>query len=519
MNARKEFLGILFDVLDRKAVQYCVLRNYKNIYADLSSDIDLIVEPEHLSRLKECLAEAASRSGHFLVHRARYVNFSFVYGHENGRLVRIDVETEVRWRFFPVLSAKAVLGLRRQHEGFYIPHPRHEIIILIVAAIWRGILPDRYRTRLAELYQALTRAELQALRRTLAAIFGGSAGALASMLAQINQGRPAATAFKGARLSLILISVRSAPNFNQFIHFLFSDLKRFAGRLVSPPGISLLFVSSASPAEDPDKLFEKIEFLYPIQKSVRSLCTIPAGKARRAGLSLRMRIKRWHTLFKGGLFLRAYQLARDEDIPEVVQAHSHYVYPGRVLICAQNAAGQMWIRQGDTGLITRSKSDDGSLSSHDHLIRFILQKIEALPDRFGHTGQSGFEPAFTSGESSGLRSRLAKALPLRRLAYSAAWLSVIGTLSFLSLGFLKNRARSIAEDTLPGLTYAGAANANLAQAFNRTLILLMTDDSQEKAKLAAEIDRFSNRTTALLVAYKNAIYANEDADLFGELLR
>src|SRR3954447_11171110 len=155
MNARKEFLGILFDVLERKAVPYCILRNYKNIYGDLSSDIDLIVEPENLGRLKECVDEAASGSGHFLVHRARYVNFSFVYGHENGRFVRIDVETEVRWRFFPVLSAKAVLGLRRKHEGFYIPHPRHEAVILFVAAIWRGALSDRYRAQLAELYQRI----------------------------------------------------------------------------------------------------------------------------------------------------------------------------------------------------------------------------------------------------------------------------------------------------------------------------------------------------------------------------
>ena len=117
MNARKEFLTILFDVLEREGVPYCVLRNYSNIYSDLSSDIDLIVEPGNLSRARDCLSEAASHSSHFLVHEARYVNFSFVYGHHNGRFVRIDVETEVRWRFFPVLTAKAVLGLRRKHEG------------------------------------------------------------------------------------------------------------------------------------------------------------------------------------------------------------------------------------------------------------------------------------------------------------------------------------------------------------------------------------------------------------------
>src|SRR5439155_17859499 len=100
MNARKEFLSVLFDGLDREAVPYCILRNYKNIFSDVSSDIDLIVEAENLERLRDCLEQAASLSKHELVHRARYVNFSFVYGNDAGTFTRIDVETEVRWRFF-----------------------------------------------------------------------------------------------------------------------------------------------------------------------------------------------------------------------------------------------------------------------------------------------------------------------------------------------------------------------------------------------------------------------------------
>src|SRR5690349_11119779 len=101
MRARAEFLGILFEVLERESLPYCILRNYERIYDDGASDVDLIVEEAQVEQLQECLSEAARRSGHFLVHRARYVNHSFVYGRQNGRFLRVDVETEVRWRFFP----------------------------------------------------------------------------------------------------------------------------------------------------------------------------------------------------------------------------------------------------------------------------------------------------------------------------------------------------------------------------------------------------------------------------------
>jgi hypothetical protein len=517
MRARAQFLGILFEVLEREAVPYCILRNYKNIYEDASSDIDLIVEPEQLGRLRSCLAEAASRSGHFLVHQARYVNHSFVYGRPNGLFVRIDVETEVRWRFFPVLSAKAVLGLRRKHEGFYIPHPRHEAVILFVAAIWRGTLSERYRTQLGELYRSIIHdGTVDALTRTFEAAFGPAGRELAGVLALIANGKDGAPRLPAMRWSLISNAFQSGPNFRQFIQFLGSDTRRLIQRLIRPPGISLLFVSSAMLAEDPDLLFEKIEFLYPIQKSSRSIAMVPAGKGRRAKLDAGESLNRCYTLFKGGLFLRFYQVPRDEDIEDVIRAHRYWIYPSRAFVCSHNSAGRMWIRHAQTGSTARAHGVNEPPRPYDHLAQFIVERLES----------SGRAAAETPKNDSGSRLRppLASLWPtrsvaFRRLAFSAAWLSLIATMSFLSLGFLKTRARSIAEDTLPGLTYAGAANANLAQAFNRTLLLLLTSDPAEQAKINGDIDVFSERTTQLLVQYKGSIYSNDDADLFANLLK
>src|SRR3954465_8342687 len=151
-TARKAFLGALFQTLEREKLPYCVLRNYDRLYEPTSSDIDLAVEPEDIAQMTQGLEEAARATGFRFVHRARYINYSFVYWHPAAGFIRVDFETEVRWRIFPVLTAKAVIGLRRRMGDFYVPHPRHESVILFVASIWRSQITQRYRDQLALLY-------------------------------------------------------------------------------------------------------------------------------------------------------------------------------------------------------------------------------------------------------------------------------------------------------------------------------------------------------------------------------
>src|SRR5205085_2935311 len=72
---------------------------------------------------------------------------------------------------------------------------------------------------------------------------------------------------------------------------------------------------------------------------------------------------------------------------------------------------------------------------------------------------------------------------------------------------------------LPGLSSAGEANASLAQAFNRSLILLMTDSPKEREELRNEVETFSRATTSALNSYKLAIYDQADKERFETLLK
>src|ERR1035441_7377446 len=148
-SPRKEFLAAMFRTLEQKAIRYCVLRNYQNIYEDASSDVDLLVAPADLRRTEDCLAVVAATSNHRFVQRGRFALHSCIFWHPEGGLLRIDIQREVRWQIFPVLTAQAILELRRKEGLFWIPDPGHESAILLNAAISRGYLSERYRKRLA----------------------------------------------------------------------------------------------------------------------------------------------------------------------------------------------------------------------------------------------------------------------------------------------------------------------------------------------------------------------------------
>lgn len=135
---------------------------------------------------------------------------------------------------------------------------------------------------------------------------------------------------------------------------------------------------------------------------------------------------------------------------------------------------------------------------------------------------TGLSPAIAGSGRSGLGGVADPASPLASLAglaVSGVVLLLIGTLGFLSVGHLKNQARQIVQDTLPGLSYAGEANARLTEGFNRTLQLLLAYNPEKHARVEKEVESLTQATTLCLDGYKNQIYTREDQALFDKMLQ
>jgi glycosyltransferase involved in cell wall biosynthesis len=97
-------------------------------------------------------------------------------------------------------------------------------------------------------------------------------------------------------------------------------------------------------------------------------------------------------------------------------------------------------------------------------------------------------------------------------------LLLVGSLGFMSLDHLKHQASLIVSDTLPGLSYAGEANAYIVDAA-RTLLFVTDDDPARRKKIRGEINTLSARTMNYLMLYQNQIFSDEDETNFQALIQ
>jgi glycosyltransferase involved in cell wall biosynthesis len=108
---------------------------------------------------------------------------------------------------------------------------------------------------------------------------------------------------------------------------------------------------------------------------------------------------------------------------------------------------------------------------------------------------------------------LHQAVSFKGAVASLVFLLLVAALGFSSLTALKREARLIVTDTLPGLAYAGEANAYLADS-TRTLLLIVTKDGEKRAKLHEEINSLSGRTSDYLERYKASILSEDERSIY-----
>jgi glycosyltransferase involved in cell wall biosynthesis len=122
-------------------------------------------------------------------------------------------------------------------------------------------------------------------------------------------------------------------------------------------------------------------------------------------------------------------------------------------------------------------------------------------------------------QSPPLKNLFAGVLSIKALVFSAAILFIVATAGFLSVELLKRNAELIVKDTLPGLSDAGAVNSTMAQAFNRTVLLMMSAKPEERAAYRRELDAFTQQTGESLSLYQNTKFTGPEHALYTEVLK
>jgi thymidylate kinase len=248
MSTRREFLLRLFQILDERGVRFCVLRNFDEVFADTASDVDLLADDASVENVRRACHDAAAETSHRLVQQTRFVNHSWVFWDGASSFVRIDVDTEIRWRICHVLTAEEVLAERMRHDEFYIPSPRHEIAILRTQIAWRGAPSERYARRLAEL------------------------------------GEPPADAAT-VRRDIVRNVLRHWMSTWRVVSYFARDLRRALDRAWAPPGACLTVLTRQK--VDPEPVFAAVSELFPTAKRAISFDShVPFRCLFRGGLAI-----------------------------------------------------------------------------------------------------------------------------------------------------------------------------------------------------------------------------------------
>ncbi len=348
MSTRRALLTDLFRRLDERQLPWCVLRNYTDLLDDATSDVDLLTRPDRVMELLACCEAAARATGQQLVQRTRFVNHSLVFWDGREGFLRIDVDTEKRWRRFHLLTAAQILQRRRRREPFYIPDPAHEAVILLTQALWQNQLSGRYCARLRELDQAVPDKD------SLAAVFGEAFGLRENLLAQLGDVALPERLKRAVRRSACRQPARAARS----LGYVFADAARLLARLKSPPGIAVR--AFGVDETNLDQLRSRLAILFPLQKGT-------GGHGSSTQTALR------RTLFKGGLSVESW--------PATVQParlmRDGWRAPGRSFAALREPEGCLHLLHIGTGFMRSSHGFAGEFA--DFIGSTLARQLEGTP--------------------------------------------------------------------------------------------------------------------------------------------
>lgn len=343
MSTRRALLEELFRRLNAPPLPFCVLRNYERLFDDESSDVDLLTLPETAETVIGHCRAAGRATGFALVQRTRFVNHSLVFWNGGRSFVRIDIDTEKRWKRFHLLTAAQVLATRRPHGNFFVPGPAEEAVIILTQALWQGELSERYAARLAALQPEIA-AVGDTARKVLAAAFGSGA-ALPGPVTEPDW---------PARLERrIHRNVLSQPaRLWQSLRHVGKDIARLKLRQQSPPGLFVRGIGLG--AEFAESLQASLAVLFPLKK----------GRAQTGRLADQ---DRRQMLFKGGL---AMELLPDTPKPATALA-GDWPNLNRSFAAVRQSTGEFLFSHLGTGFMAAGQNAD-------EFARFICEVLSHL---------------------------------------------------------------------------------------------------------------------------------------------
>ncbi len=235
MNIYQDVERILSDT------EYAVLHGWQSLPDHHDSDLDIVINPDHLNTLEESLVDfKAAKLVQLLQHESSC--FYFILAHKNGNgmeFLQVDAATDYRRNGLTYFSAEELNRARQQWKGFWVASPETELAYLLVKKTLKGETPGHQKKRLKYLIDKIGEERSTVISTEL---FGKELGPrVISWISNNNWGAQESN-LPGLKRALMLETVKKNP-LNPLTYW-FSEAKRIVRRWLHPTG---LFIAVLGP--------------------------------------------------------------------------------------------------------------------------------------------------------------------------------------------------------------------------------------------------------------------------------
>ena len=148
------FLEELFGTFEKRKVNYCVLRNYKDLPEKIGHDVDMLVARAHFAKAQMCVREVARKMGFLVVrHPRRYGYSGFDLTYFGSNYEHCDLHLDIWWMLarhgVVWLTDRYVLSRCLRYRNFYVPRQGvAAAVMLLKCSLFGGAIRDKYKANI-----------------------------------------------------------------------------------------------------------------------------------------------------------------------------------------------------------------------------------------------------------------------------------------------------------------------------------------------------------------------------------
>ncbi|MDY3959070.1 hypothetical protein [Romboutsia timonensis] len=146
----------LFNKLESENINYCILRNYKDLPNYTNNDIDMMINNKYIDNVIDILIEISNKLNwkvYNIVEHGCIAIYLYKYDEENIVFAHIDLFGSFNWKYCDIISDIDILNNIERYKNFFIPTSEYRLVMLLLGnLLYNKKIKKKYISEINELY-------------------------------------------------------------------------------------------------------------------------------------------------------------------------------------------------------------------------------------------------------------------------------------------------------------------------------------------------------------------------------